>query len=624
MQLVDLLQCRSAQALDVDADGRVLVASNVPGTFQLFEYCAGTLRQLTAFGEPVTGRYVPGSRRGVLAMDHGGDERHQLYLFDLDDPPAQDPARLDALTAAPEYVHQVIGVSPDGRLVAFVSNRSNGVDFDAWTLDLGTHEERCVYSGGGWCQEASGFSPEGRWLSVIRPGPRPLDDDLLLIDVTTGDLRVIEEHPEEAALVGAPAWINGDSFFVSSNVGRDLAAIVYVDLAGGPSRVVVERPYDLECHTSADGRTLVVVGNDGGACRAELFAVGDGGSVAPSGELPLPARGVIAFSMVTPPPIVAADGQAVTYTFSSPAVPGDVWRFDRSNGTLERLTTSPGLDGSSGSDAAALVEPTTEHVSSFDGERVPLDLYRSPVVEPVGNGSARPVVLFIHGGPESQSVLAFNPVVQGLVLEGYAVVVPNVRGSTGYGKRYAALDDTTRRLDSVADLAAIHRWLPSQGLDAGRAVLWGGSYGGYMVLAGCAFQPELWAAGVDIVGISDLVTFLENTSAYRRAHREHEYGSLATDREFLERASPLRSAEAIRAPLFVIHGANDPRVPLSETQQLVSSLRRRQIPHRLLVYEDEGHGLQKLANRLEAYPMAIEFLRAILEAPSAEAADAAP
>jgi dipeptidyl aminopeptidase/acylaminoacyl peptidase len=188
-----------------------------------------------------------------------------------------------------------------------------------------------------------------------------------------------------------------------------------------------------------------------------------------------------------------------------------------------------------------------------------------------------------------------------------------VRGSTGYGKRYAGLDDTTHRLDSVADLAALHRWLPSQGLDPGRAVLWGGSYGGYMVLAGCAFQPELWAAGVDIVGISDLVTFLENTSSYRRAHREHEYGSLATDREFLERASPLRSAEAIRAPLFVIHGANDPRVPLSEAEQLVSSLRRRHIAHQLLVYEDEGHGLQKLANRLDAYPRAVEFLNSVLE-----------
>jgi dipeptidyl aminopeptidase/acylaminoacyl peptidase len=223
-----------------------------------------------------------------------------------------------------------------------------------------------------------------------------------------------------------------------------------------------------------------------------------------------------------------------------------------------------------------------------------------------------PAVVIVHGGPEGQSQLFFNAVAQALALEGYAVVVPNVRGSTGYGKRYYGLDDTTKRLDSVRDLAAIHGWLPSVGIDADRAALWGGSYGGYMVLAGVAFQPELWAAGVDIVGISDLVTFLENTSPYRRAVREVEYGSLATDREFLASASPLRRVDDIRAPLLVIHGANDPRVPLSEAEQLVASLQRRGIDTELLVYPDEGHGLGKLANRLDAYPKALAFLDRVL------------
>lgn len=229
-------------------------------------------------------------------------------------------------------------------------------------------------------------------------------------------------------------------------------------------------------------------------------------------------------------------------------------------------------------------------------------------------------MVLIHGGPESQSVLSFNPVVQGLAAAGFAVVVPNVRGSTGYGKRYAALDDTTRRLDSVRDLAAVHDWLPTGGLDSRRATLWGGSYGGYMVLAGLAFQPELWAAGVDIVGISDLVTFLENTSDYRRRHREREYGSLEHDREFLAAASPLRSAEAITAPLFVIHGRNDPRVPVSEAEQLSASLRRRGVRCEMVIYEDEGHGLARLENRLDAYPRALEFLIEVMSKRDAEAA----
>jgi dipeptidyl aminopeptidase/acylaminoacyl peptidase len=195
---------------------------------------------------------------------------------------------------------------------------------------------------------------------------------------------------------------------------------------------------------------------------------------------------------------------------------------------------------------------------------------------------------------------------------GYGVVVPNVRGSTGYGKRYAALDDGRKRLGSVRDLAAVRAFLWGAGFDPGRAALFGGSYGGYMVLAGLAFQPELWAAGVDIVGISDLTTFLENTSTYRRAHREREYGSLEHDREFLESASPLRHASSIRAPLFVVHGRNDPRVPVSEAEQLVATVRRQGTRCELLIYEDEGHGLARLANRLDAFPKALGFLDEVL------------
>jgi dipeptidyl aminopeptidase/acylaminoacyl peptidase len=171
-------------------------------------------------------------------------------------------------------------------------------------------------------------------------------------------------------------------------------------------------------------------------------------------------------------------------------------------------------------------------------------------------------------------------------------------------------------LDSVRDLKAVYDSLEVEGFDSRRAALWGGSYGGYMVLAGLAFQPELWAAGVEIVGISDLVTFLQNTSDYRRAHREREYGSLKNDREFLEAASPLRHVQDMRAPLFVIHGLNDPRVPITEAEQLAESLRQRGVRCTLKVYADEGHGLARLANRLDAYPQAVAFLDEVLESGS--------
>ena len=297
-----------------------------------------------------------------------------------------------------------------------------------------------------------------------------------------------------------------------------------------------------------------------------------------------------------PAPVLTAGGERLYFSLTTPRLGGDVFVHDI-NGT-RRLTTSPAPVP-----ADRLVSPSLHHAPSFDGERVPFFAFHPPA-----QGPPPPVVVMVHGGPESQARPIFSAERAALLAAGYGVVVPNVRGSTGYGKRYAALDDTTRRLDSVRDLAAVHGALAGAGFDPERAILWGGSYGGYMVLAGLAFQPELWAAGVDIVGISNLVTFLENTSDYRRAHREREYGSLAHDRAFLTEASPLTHADAIRAPLFVIHGRNDPRVPVGEAEQLVANLTARGVPCTLRIYEDEGHGLARLENQLDAYPAAIAFL----------------
>jgi dipeptidyl aminopeptidase/acylaminoacyl peptidase len=184
-----------------------------------------------------------------------------------------------------------------------------------------------------------------------------------------------------------------------------------------------------------------------------------------------------------------------------------------------------------------------------------------------------------------------------------------VRGSTGYGKQYSHLDDVRLRMDSVADLAHAAHWLGRQPqIDRQRIAVYGGSYGGFMVLSALTTYPELWAAGVDIVGISNFVTFLQNTSEYRRAHREAEYGSLTHDREFLEQIAPMNHLDQVRAPLMVIHGANDPRVPVSEAEQLVATLRTRTVPVEFMVFDDEGHGVVKLKNKLVAYPAIVAFL----------------
>ena len=196
---------------------------------------------------------------------------------------------------------------------------------------------------------------------------------------------------------------------------------------------------------------------------------------------------------------------------------------------------------------------------------------------------------------------------------GLAVVAPNVRGSTGYGKRYEHLDDVGRRMDAVHDLAAVHDWIVADdGLDADRAALYGGSYGGWMVLMGLTHQPERWAAGVDVVGMSSLVTFLEHTAVWRRAFREREYGSLEHDRDLLEMLSPINRVDEIRAPLFVVHGRNDPRVPVGEAEQIHRVLREHGVRCELRIYDDEGHGLAKLANRIDAYPQVAAFLDEVL------------
>jgi dipeptidyl aminopeptidase/acylaminoacyl peptidase len=268
-----------------------------------------------------------------------------------------------------------------------------------------------------------------------------------------------------------------------------------------------------------------------------------------------------------PPPFLAPDGRSVFYTFTSPVRPPGVWLYQRDTATTTALTDAPSI----GPDQ--LVMPTRHRVTSFDGEELSVCLYRPPAEN-------LPVMLYLHGGPESQSMLSWPVLPQSFAAAGIAVVFPNVRGSYGYGKRFAGLMGT--------------------------------SYGGYMTLAGCAFQPDLWALGVDIVGMSNLVTFLERTSPYRRAFRELKYGSLEHDRDFLEKASPLNRVDDIRAPLLLVHGANDPRAPLSESQQLADSLRDRDVPVEMLVYGDEGHDLAKRANKANANPRIMTFVLDIL------------
>ena len=594
----ELLNLPVWRVFDVDATGRILVGYDGSGSLQLVEFGPdGTVTQLTALPGPCSGRYLPGERAVIVVHDQGGNERSQLSLLRLDPPPAR-PTGLDGLEPLvrdERYIHRLIDLQPE-RLV-YATNRRNGVDFDVVLRSLADGTETVAYDAGGSVEDAA-VAP-GRTDGVLAvTGAQPVSEQLLAFGgAGTGvrELTGAEEHAHHKH----PQWRpDGATLIVNSDRDREFVAVLQFDPVGGRwTELVADPGHDVYGFLSPDGRTLLVAKNVDGGIRLSLHDAATGAWLRGA---ELPDDGWTAL-LPLDRPVWSADSRQVVLSFSSPLVPGDVLRLDVARGVISTIASSTApLAGHT------LVKPASHLVPASDGEQIPCFVYQSS--QPRNPALAGSAVLNIHGGPEGQARRMFSPVVQALAAAGHTVLVPNVRGSAGYGKRWVSLDDGKLRLDSVADLAALHAYLPKLGVDQKRAALYGGSYGGYMVLAGVAFQPELWAAGVDIVGMSSLVTFLENTSPYRRAAREREYGSLTRDRDFLEQASPLGRIDDIRAPLFVIHGANDPRVPLSEAEQLVAAVTGNGVECELLVYGDEGHGLARRANRLDAYPKAAEFL----------------
>jgi dipeptidyl aminopeptidase/acylaminoacyl peptidase len=545
---------RHAVPLSFSPDGsELLVSSDIPGSDQLFLWPG--MRQVTFGQEAVSGRFLPDGRI-LVERDSGGNERTQLYVGD------------DPLVVDERYKHDTPHAA--GRTLAYATNRRNGVDFDVVARDLESGEER-VFEIGGYTSVAA-ISQNGRRIVADRIGERSGDNDLFLCDLDSGEVTHLTPHDEPAEYV-TPCF-HGDELLWATNEGRETFAVAGVGSL-----------WDLTCF--AGGASLLIVANEDGYSRLTIDGV----------DLPLPGRGVVES------PVFSPDGTKLAFAFSSPTQAKNVYLYE--NGELRRVTTLE--------QPQRLVEPELHRLESFDGESVPVFLFT-----PEGAGPF-PVLVMVHGGPEAQWVpewhVNYVPLAQHLVSRGYAVAVPNVRGSTGYGKRYEHLDDVRLRLDSVRDLAALHAWLAARPeIDGSRAVVYGRSYGGYMVLAALAFQPELWAAGIESVGISSFVTFLENTSPYRRAAREREYGSLERDREFLVEASPITHVDAMRAPLFIQHGANDPRVPLSESEEIARVLRDKGVRCELVVYPDEGHSIAKLSNRIDSFERAVAFLEEVVPA----------
>jgi dipeptidyl aminopeptidase/acylaminoacyl peptidase len=593
------LNIRSASGPSFSPDGRfVSFLTNITGVTQLWQVpvAGGWPVQLTFTRESVSSaRYNPRRPELLYSMDVGGDERTQIFRLHGvgggTDHGLGDGWTSDDLTRQPKAIHMSGGWSRDGEFIAFSANRDEPSRFDIYVQKIGDTDARLLQKGPGGFYAPAGWAPDGHSLVALRM-ESPIKQDLVLLDVASGNARVLTP-PKETALYHGPSWsADGKRIYCSSNAGRDLAGLAQIDVASGKLTHLETPEHEVETvAASPQGRWLAWLLNVGGRSELKLRDLRAGKTVSAPG-LPLGVVHSLAF---------AQDDSKLAFGFDGPRYNLDVWIWDLTTNKLHQLTQS----SRAGIPFSDLVEPELIHYKSFDGKMIPAWFYRPPAK----GDRLPPVIVYVHGGPTSQTRPNFSGMFQYFVQHGYAVLAPNVRGSTGYGSAYMNLDKTTRRMDAVADLAYAAHWLRDQKQgDPKRLAVYGGSYGGFMVLAQVTHYPDLWAAGIDVVGIANFITFLEKTGPYRRAHREAEYGSLSKDREFLKKISPINHVDRIKCPMMVIHGANDPRVPIVEAEQIVTALKKRGIPVEYLRYEDEGHGLAKLKNRLDAYPKMVEFL----------------
>lgn len=573
------LKIRAAYGASWSPDGRrAAFLTDITGVPQAWDIPVGGgwPEQLTFHEERVSDvQYSPAHASLAFSMDAGGNERTQIFLL-------RDGAEQD-LTRAPEAIHYFGGFSRDGGRIAYTATRRNGTDFDVFVQELPDGEPGCVWEVTGYHTVAD-WAPDGSYLVISRHHSN-LNNDLYRLDLESGEATLLTPHEGEARYASVNVTPDGAGAFLATDQDGDFLRLARLDFETRELTYLTPDDRDVESVAlSRDGRYLAATRNADGYSDFMLF--NGRGTRMPAPQLPAGVFGGLEFS---------PDSRRLAFTLTGPDRNPDVWLLDLPDSEPRRLTRS----STAGIPPSTFRRPRLVRYPSFDGRDIPA-IFHEPEA-----GSA-PVVINVHGGPESQSRPGFAPVTQYLLNRGYAVFAPNVRGSTGYGKGYTHLDDVELRMDSVKDLAHAVYWLRDQGHE--RIAVMGGSYGGFMVLAALTEYPDLWTAGVDIVGIANMVTFLENTGNYRRRLREPEYGSLEKNREFLESISPIHKAGEITAPLMVIHGKNDPRVPVGEAEQIVERVKENGGAVEYLLYEDEGHGLAKLKNRLDAYPRIAAFL----------------
>lgn len=581
-QYFSIGSCLGARWFDEDS---FLFLSNRSGVNQVWkkDLKTGEETQLTNFAERVGGIHIKDSTV-FFTMDLGGNENEQIHVL-------RENGEAVNLTNNNAARHQFGGIKPDGKTIVYSCNARARQSFDICQMNSETGEQEIVIQNSDNYNMPTGLSPNGKYFLYNKLKAQS-DNCMWIADLDAKTAKNIDNNPGFAAYTNA-AWKKDSSgFFFLTDKDSEFKYLAYYDVASDSFTKIYEENWDLEdVALSYDDKYLSIKINRDGYSVLEIYNTQTGAFE----NLPSLPKGVMAYYGSS----WAQNSHRLLVTLTSGQRPADIWMLDIDNEKVERMTFTD-LQGINKDD---LVEPELHHFNSFDGLSVPYWLFR-------GKKASRSVVVDIHGGPEGQERPMFSPLIQYLVNEGLTIVAPNVRGSVGYGKTYHHLDDIEKRLDSVHDAACLAEHLVEAGIaDKDKIAVMGGSYGGYMTLATTAFYPDLWVAGVDTVGMSNLETFLENTADYRRSHRESEYGSLAQHRHILRAVSPIHKVDDITAALMVVHGSNDPRVPVTEAEQIVASLRSRNVPVEYLLYTDEGHGLSKRKNQFDCYPKVAAFLK---------------
>ena len=576
-----------ASAIAISPDRRELAyVSDRGGTYAAWAIPlgGGEPRELLAIdGGAVRGLCWSAKGDLIASADRGGTERWQIYVR------RPDGAVHDlAVTEGQRVQHHLSwnAASPDGMRVAYSTNAREPADVDAVVADLADGATRPLAQAPAW-HVVGGWSPDGRTLLVMRVQDNS-DQDLLAIDVDGGGTTELTPHTGDVQHVPA-GWLGDGSALAISDLGREHLALIAIDPRTRERETIDAPDWDVELAVSStDGRVQVWCVNVDGYSTLRWRR---DGRLAGERDLGGQCEDLV----------VSADGALAAFVRMTATDPAQVWVLDTSSGDARPVvvTTTPAA-------VSELVEPELVRIAAPDGD-VPAFVYR-----PRNASGPVPAVLYPHGGPEGQSRPAYNHVLgplQCLVSRGIAVVVPNIHGSTGYGRSWqSAIHKDWGGID-LRDLRAVSDWMAARPeFDAARLAVYGGSYGGFAALTCVTRIPERWRCAVDLFGVANLVTMLQNAQPNWRRFNARWIGDVERDRERLIERSPITHIDAIRCPLLVIQGANDPRVPKDESDQVVERLRSVGRRVEYLVFEDEGHGFTKRRNHEAAYERIVDFL----------------